>query len=239
MPVSTIDQLNQLQQIDSRLVQLEKSIAGLDDGASARVDVARLQAEKQVHASELHAKQAQIRQLELELQSTTAKAHKVEADLYSGRIGNPKELSAMQEDIQGLERQRQRLEDEILAFMEDVERLQEEFRTREESVAKAQQALEALLVQFRTQQEALRAEVQRVQTERATLVPMIDEQLLRRYEFLRERKGGLAVSQVVRGICEGCHVAIPENRLAELLDPETERIYTCEGCGRILHAKVS
>lgn len=237
MPVSTVDQLYQLQQIDLRLAQLQRTISALDDGTAARTDIDRQQAERQASEIDLRAKHAQMRRLELELQSTTDKAHKVEADLYSGRIGNPKELSAMQEDVQALERQRQRLEDEILALMEETERLQGGLRTLEESVTIAQQALERALAQYRTQQDALTDEVQRVQAERAALVTRIEEHALRRYEFLRERKGGIAVAQVIRGICEGCHVAIPEHRLTQLLESETDQIYTCEGCGRILHAK--
>ncbi len=239
MPVSTIDRLYRLQRLDSLLAQLERDAATLDDGSALRAQFERLQVDRQAAETTLHAKQAQMRILELELQTTTAKAHKLEQDLYSGRIANPKELSAMQDDLQALNRQRGRLEDEILTLMEEIERLVGETKTLDASVESARRSLDEHLTEFRRRQDAITAERTRVQAERTASLQEIDEGLLRRYELLRDRKGGIAVTLVVRGICEGCHVAIPEKRFAQLLDPETDRIYTCEGCGRILHAKAS
>lgn len=236
--MTTIERLYELQRLDSRLVQIESTLAALDDGTGLRgqVDGRRLNAE--TAQTDLHAKQARLRSLELELQSTTAKAHKMEQDLYSGRIANPKELAAMQEDVQVLGRQRQRLEDEVLTLMEDIEQVLGQIRTLEGSLKDGQRDLDEHLMTYRTRQEALTAELEVVRAERAARLAEIDAALLRRYELLRDRRGGVAVAMVVRGICEGCHVAIPERRLAQLLDPEGDRIFTCEGCGRILYAKV-
>ncbi len=239
MPVSSIERLFQLQRIDSQLAQLARDVTALDDGSGLLAEVRQLEADKQRAEADLRSKQAQLRNLELDLQSTTAKAAKVEEQLYSGRIGNPKELSAMQDDLQVLGRQRQRLEDDVLALMEDIERRVKETQGFDGSVETAQHAYDTTREEFTRRQDALARESQRVEGEREVLVTAIDEAQLRRYQLLRERKGGVAVALVVRGICEGCHVAIPEKRLAQLLDPETERIYTCEGCGRILHAKGS
>ncbi len=237
--MSTIDRLYRLQRLDSLLAQLARDAAALDDGSTLRAQFDRLQADRQAAESTLHAKQAQLKILELELQTTTAKARKLEQDLYSGRVANPKELSAMQTDLQALQRQAARLEDEILALMEEIERLLGETKTLETTVENARRSLDEHLTEFRRRQDANITERERVQAERTASLQEIDEGLLRRYELLRDRKGGVAVTMVVRGICEGCHVAIPEKRFAQLLDPETDRIYTCEGCGRILYAKAS
>jgi hypothetical protein len=65
-------------------------------------------------------------------------------------------------------------------------------------------------------------------------VAEIAPELTRRYERLRERKEGLAVAQVLsNGICEGCHVKIPDRLYADL--QETSDLRTCEECGRILY----
>jgi len=238
-PVSTIERLYTLQRLDSNLAHLGRDAAALDDGSTLRAQFDRLLADRQAAEVSLHAKQAKLKVLELELQTTTAKAHRMEQDLYSGRIANPKELSAMQDDLQALGRQRGRLEDEILALMEEIERLLAEMKTFEQSVEAGRRSLDEHLAEFRRRQDAIALERERLQAERVALLQQIDEGLLRRYELLRDRKGGVAVTLVVRGICEGCHVAIPEKRFAQLLDPDTDRIYTCEGCGRILYAKAS
>lgn len=229
--------LYRLQRLDSRFAQLEGALAALDDGSARSTQVDRLRADEQAARTDLHTKQAHLRALELELQSTAAKAHKVEHDLYGGRITNPKELTAMQEDLEVLGRQRQRLEDEMLALMEEIEQLLAQIRMRETSREEGERALEVHLEDYRSRTQAMTAEIERVRAERAELVTGIEAPLLRRYDMLRDRKSGVAVAMVTRGICEGCHVAIPESRLAQLLEPEEDRIYTCEGCGRILYAK--
>jgi predicted nucleic acid-binding Zn-ribbon protein len=131
LQVTRIERLYELQQIDSRIGRLETSLATLDDGSSLRAQLAQAHSAEETLRAEVGGRQARLRDLELELQTTAAKAAKVEKDLYSGRISNPKELRAMQEDVEGLGRQRQRLEDEILTLMEEIERLGEQLRTLE------------------------------------------------------------------------------------------------------------
>lgn len=235
MQVAAVRKLYDLQILDSRLTHVEKTLAGLDDGSSLRTQVEQARAEEAATGADLHAKQSRLRAMELELESAAEKAQKVERDLYSGRIANPKELSAMQEDIQSLGRQRQRIEDEMLTLMEETERLVEQLRTQEAQRAARERTLDEYLEEYHTRVHVLTEEVEMLRGQRAALAAEVDADLQRRYERLRERKHGVAVAAVIGGICEGCHVAIPEGRVAELL--EGDRLYTCEECGRILYAK--
>lgn len=235
MPMTPAQQLYELQQLDSRLAQLEKTLAGLDDGARLRALAEQARAEEEALAADLKAKQARLLALELELQTTVDKARKVEADMYSGRIGNPKELSAMQDDVQALGRRRRRIEDEMLALMEETEQLAKDAGIREAQRLARERELDDHFVQYHAHSRALNDDTTTTRAQRDARALEIDSDLLRRYERLRQRKEGLAVAAVVHGICEGCHVAIPEGRVAEVL--EGERIYTCEECGRILYVQ--
>lgn len=233
--MTTVSRLRDLQLLDSRISYLEGVLASLDDGSALRTQVDQARADEESGRAELHGKQSRVRSLELELQAAAEKAAKVERDLYSGRITNPKELSAMQEDVQALGRQRQRLEDEILTLMEEVEQLLERVRTLEAQRATRERSLDEHLEEYHTSRKTLAADLESVRAQRESLAAEIDADLLRRYDRLRSRKDGVAVVEVVGGICGGCHVAIPEGRVAELV--EGDRIYTCEECGRILYAK--
>src|SRR5207247_52997 len=82
------------------------ALAALDDGTALRGRVQQAHAVEETARGDLQAGQSRLRDLELELQSTVGKATKVEGDLYSGRISNPKELRAMQEDVDTLGGQR-------------------------------------------------------------------------------------------------------------------------------------
>jgi predicted nucleic acid-binding Zn-ribbon protein len=227
--------LYELQVIDSRLTQLERTLAGLDDSARLRTLAEQVRAEEEAAAADLKAKQARLRTLELGLQTTVDKSRKIEQDLYSGRIGNPKELTAMQDDVASLGRQRRRSEDEMLALMEETEQLAKTVGTLEAQRQARERELEEYLVQYQAHARTLAAEFETLRGTRETKAAEIDRDLLRRYERLRPRKEGVAVAAVTQGICEGCHVAIPEGRAAEIL--EGTRVFTCEECGRILYVQ--
>ncbi|MDQ7844045.1 MAG: C4-type zinc ribbon domain-containing protein [Armatimonadota bacterium] len=228
-----VEDLYELQVLDSHLSRLERALAALDDGARVQELAERAAAEEAAVTAERRAKQSRLQDLELELQSVVEKRRRIEQDLYSGRIGNPKELSAMQADVDLLGRQRQRLEDEMLALMDELERLDERSGVLALQRQARQRELEDHLLRHQEQARAITAEIAAVRRAREAKAAAIDPEVLRRYERLRQRKDGVAVAAVTHGICEGCHVAIPEGRVAQIL--EGERLYTCEECGRILY----
>lgn len=231
--VTAARQLYALQQLDFRLARLERTLAALDDGTQLRTLAGEAQAAEEARSAELRAGQAGLRDLELELQAVVDKARKLEADMYSGRIGNPKELSAMQQDVGVLGRQRRRIEDEMLSLMEAGEQLAKDVGILAAQRQARDREIEDHVVQYQADTHSLTEEIASVRAERDVRASEADPDLLRRYERLRDRKEGLAVAAVVQGICEGCHVAIPEGRVADIV--EGRRIYTCEECGRILY----
>ena len=141
--------------LDSQMSQLERTLAGLDDGARLRMFVEQARAEEDAAAADLKAKQARLRSLEFELQTAVDKSRKLEQDLYSGRVGNPKELTAMQEDVAALGRQRRKIEDEMLALMEETEQLAKTVGTREAQRQARERELEESLAQYQTHTRAL------------------------------------------------------------------------------------
>lgn len=230
-----VEQLFALQQIDTRLAVIRRSLAALDPGQSLEALLEQVRLAEQATAGQLKETQARLRDLELSLSSTAEKARKIEQELYSGRVGNPKELTAMQDDVAALGRQRRRIEDEMLALMEDTERLARELGTLEAQRRARERELEDHLTQYRAHTRALEDELALLQAKRDVRAADLPPELLKRYERLRERKDGLAVAQVLAdGVCEGCHVKIPDRLYADLRDSDALR--TCEECGRILYA---
>jgi uncharacterized protein len=179
--------------------------------------------------------QPRLRDLELELQSTVGKSTKVEQDLYSGRVGNPKELQAMQGEVEALGRHRQRVEDEMLTLMEEVEGLLSRLRDLEVQRQAKERALEEHLEDYRVRAATLGAEIEALRRKREAAAAAIEQEFINRYERLRGRKNGVAVTAVVRGVCEACHVAVPEGLVSAVRDGAALR--TCEECGRILYVE--
>lgn len=229
-----VEQLYALQRMDARIATLRRALGSLDPGKSLEALLGQVRSAEEATSTQLRETQARLRDLELALSSTAEKTKKIERDLYSGRIGNPKELTAMQDDVAALGRQRQRLEDEMLALMEDTERLAQDLGTLEAQRAAREREMEDHLTQYRSHNRAMEDELASLQVKREAQAAEIAPELMRRYERLRERKDGLAVAQVLnQGICEGCHVKIPDRLYADL--QETGDLRTCEECGRILY----
>ncbi len=231
--MTRIQQLYELQLTDTRIARLEASLAALDDGSALRAQVEQARSTEEAARAEAQARQARLRDLELELQSTVEKARKVEQDLYSGRIANPKELRAMQEDLEALGRQRRRIEDEMLTLMEEVEGLAEHVRALEAERQAKERALDEHLEEYATHHRALTVELEAAGRQREAMAAETDPDLLRRYERLRSRKDGVAVTAVNGSICEACHMAVPEALLTKAAG--SENVHTCEDCGRILY----
>jgi predicted nucleic acid-binding Zn-ribbon protein len=107
------------------------------------------------------------------------------------------------------------------------------------SIAEEEQAMKATQERVAKEQtmldekaESLRQAVAVKSAERERLIAGLDAALLTRYEKIREVKDGLAVVTVQNGACGGCYRRIPPQEMQILR--RSDRIKTCEGCGRIL-----
>jgi predicted nucleic acid-binding Zn-ribbon protein len=225
--------LYDLQQIDTALTAALARRRGLDDGAAQRDTVAATTSQLAEIARETAAVHSRQRALELEIQSWRAKRAKIEREMYSGRIGNPKELAAMQEDAAAIGRHIGQIEDQELGLMEQQEGLEADRRAAEQQLDAASASLARILEAFTRDSAAAETEIATLSARREAVAAEIDEDLLRRYERLLEKKGGLAVVTVAGGVCGGCHVMIPQ-RLLSRLERDREVVATCDGCGRML-----
>ncbi len=228
-----VSRLYELQQTDSSLARAIAHRQGLDDGSGQRAALAAAAEHLETIQRERASRQSRLRALDLEIQSLQAKLTKVNTDLYSGRIGNPKELAAMQDEVAAFDRQKASLEDEVLALLEQVDQFDAQARETQQAVDAAATALARQEAVFREAAAAADREIGDLTARRAAVVADVEKDLLRRYDLLRERKGGVAVVAVHSGICDGCHMAIPA-RLVTRLEKDPDLLAACDGCGRLL-----
>jgi predicted nucleic acid-binding Zn-ribbon protein len=225
--------LYDLQQVDVALVAVRAHRQNLNDGTPQHVTAALVADRLRAVQQEAAAAQARLRALELEIQAVQAKRAKLEADMYSGRIGNPKELAAMHEDVSALGRHKAHLEDEVLGLLEQAEDLDRQQREAQDELTAAEADLVRTLDEYRRGVETTDQEIAALTTRRQHVAAQVDEDLIRRYDRLREQKGGVAVVAVRSGVCDGCHVAVP-HRVVSRLERDPDLIAACDRCGRLL-----
>ncbi len=228
--MSVTKQLYQLQDVDLELESNEQAIrqiaSQLGEGAAVVRTQNKLALEHQ-HQEELNRQQHSV---EWEIDDLTSKLTAAEKELYSGKIGNPKELSNLQHEIDGLKAKRNQLEDKALEVMDQVE-------LTTKSVATLNSELEALEAEWHKQQQQLSANLKQLQTmlsnlkhKRQLLTAEIDPQAIEAYHEVKKQRG-TAVAKVEQGICRGCRISLP---VTELQRARSGSLVQCSSCGRIL-----
>ena len=79
----------------------------------------------------------------------------------------------------------------------------------------------------------LEEDLNKLENERTQYSQAVDQDLYKRYIFLKERKGGRAISPVIRGICQTCHMGLPPQQFNELQKKET--LLNCPNCQRMVY----
>jgi uncharacterized protein len=221
---SAVDRLNHRRAALSEHARLEQLATNL-------AAIGQLVAERQGELATVSREQTRF---EDEIEMVRRKAETEEARAISGRVTSPKELTAIQEEVGALHRRQGALEDELLERMERRETLDAELAelsTRREGVtsdqAEVTKARDAALEEI--DQEL---EVQRVA--RALLEPKLSAELLKLYEQIRTRQGGVGAGALRGDTCQGCRTSLSRVELNAMRALPPERIKRCEHCRRIL-----
>ena len=223
-------QLYQLQEIDLELKSKEqvlRQIASQLGESQALVRMRnKLELERQ-HSEELKRQQ---HSLEWEIDDLVTKLTTAEEKLYGGRISNPKELTSLQHEVDGLKARRNQLEDELLEIMDQVE-------VATLSVATLSNELKTMETEWDSQQQHLSAEMEQLKTTLSDLghkwellSARFDPQAVELYQKLKKQKGE-AVAKVEQGVCQGCRISLTT---IEMQRARSGSLVQCSSCGRIL-----
>jgi predicted nucleic acid-binding Zn-ribbon protein len=211
---ATLPEIAELASLDARLSEL-------------RDEIVRVSTEDH----DLGREQSKI-ETDVELVATRAKRDQQRLD--SGSITSPKELENLQHEIGSLGRRQGDLEDQVLEVMEKREEVQGRLeiltRQRDELTVLREQALERQSVAF----ASIDADRAKASDERDALGATIPDDLLALYVKVRATNGGTGAAALYRGACQGCHLSLSGQDLADVRDAPSDEVRRCEECRRIL-----
>jgi len=226
-------QLYQLQQVDSERTAIKKRIAELEGLLADRSAVsAAEQAFQEAKAAHRSAQRA-LQEAEANSQAVRAKIARSEKALYGGRIHNPRELQALQDEVAMLKRRLEQLEDAQLEAMLTVEEAEEALKAAEERLAAVKSERSTQESLWNGEIVELREKLSRLDSRRAALAASIPPEALKTYEDLRSKRGGQAVAGVTDGACNACGAPLPPPVLQAARSPDS--LAFCPTCGRILY----
>jgi predicted nucleic acid-binding Zn-ribbon protein len=226
-----------IQDHDTRIDQLRHRRASLPERAalteheSALVGIETERRKLEERLAELRRSQ---KRLEDDVATIEAKVAAENLRMYSGTVTSPRELQAMQEEIDALGRRRGDLEDEVLQLMELAEPVEAELAALAARTDSHVTAAEELRAAIAAAEAVLDGQLDEVLQERAPLAADLPEGLLATYEKLRGRLGGVAVARLEGGQCLGCHLSLPATEVEAVRRAGPDEVVIHEECGRIL-----
>ena len=224
--------LIQLQHCDNRIREIRKR---KEEGPlkikKAEEDLRRAQGEIEEERGSLDDLKKERRKIEQAVQELDGKVEKSSAKL--SQIKSNKEYTAALKEIDDLKKSKFITEDKIIAVMEKIDEM-------EQGAAQHDTRLKELEVELGKNKKLILAEIAELDKElaaleekRQALIKEMDADLLKKYLFLQERRNGLAVSAVVTGVCQTCHMGIPPQKFNELI--RGDALMTCPHCHRIMY----
>ena len=228
--MSVAKQLYQLQEVELEIESNEQALAQIARQLGESQAVVRARTKLKLEQPHLEELRRQQHAAEWEIEDLVSKLTTAEGKLYSGRIKNPKELTNLQHEVDGLRVRRDQLEDKALAIMDRVE-------LSTTSVATLSNELKTLEAEWHSQQQQLSTNMEQLKTtlsdlkhKRQLLSVKIDPQAIELYQELKKQRRQ-AVAKVEQGICRGCRISLPTT---ELQRARGDSLVQCSSCGRIL-----
>jgi len=230
--IPELSRLIEVQVIDKEIQEIQRVLEQLpEDLKATEAALARLQDQQAAHLQQLEDLKAQRRDTETEMAEMEAGIKKSRQRLME--IKSNIEYKAMLKEIAFKEDQRDQRETRTLELMERMEEENRAIAAKEQEI----QEQEAVLNQQRLAVEAetakLREELAGLQEQCTKLHQGLPPHLLKRYDFIRQRRNGTAVAPVRGGVCMGCNMNILPQQFIDL--QKGNEILQCPHCQRILY----
>ena len=228
-----LELLKQLQLIDNMVKNLEK----LQLDFPKKIIQLEKEGEKkrqlfEKEKSSLDTIQKEKRKKELELKQEIERLKKSQDKLF--QVKTNKEYQAALKEIEEIKQHNSDIETEILICMEEIDTLTQRLKEAEieyQNWAKKFEEQKSYLTQ---ELERSKQELQNQQTLRSQIIELIEPELLKKFELIKERRQGLAVVAIQNGLCTGCNINIPPQKILEIRKSNNAIMY-CPFCNRIIY----
>lgn len=226
-----------LQQHDTALLQLShrrNTLPQIAEVAELEGKVASLNLRLVAIKTEISDTSLAATKAENDVEQVVARAQRDQQRLDSGAVSNPKDLEALQHEIESLAKRQAELEDVELEIMEQLESaraVQTEIETELTDVQAQLLATTTIRDEEFVQIDAL---IANETASRNEIAGLIAGDLLALYDKIRIDLGGVGAALLHRGACQGCHISMDATELDRIRHLAADEVVRCEECRRIL-----
>lgn len=225
-------QLVSLQTIDMEIDRIDQAIKAEQSALDERISaLAKREALINELQEKISAQQKESRTLEGEMADKMDHVRDRQSKMMQVQTG--REQTSLLKEIEDAKKSAKENEEKIVAIMLSVEQLTTQM-TEQKNLLKGEKELVV------EETEKVRANIEAINKGKKEKDGIRSEQaagikptVLRKYNTLRERRNGLAVVNVVDGVCQGCFMAIPPQLFNRLL--RGDQLFDCPTCQRMIH----
>lgn len=155
------------------------------------------------------------------------------SDMKLSHIKSNKEYQAALKEIDDLNRIKYEMEDNVLQIMEEIEELEKKYDKHKDEQEELEKKTKLDQDQISRELDALEKECKELEKERVNFSRTLDQELFKQYLFIKERKAGRAIGPVIGGVCQSCHMEIPQQTYNELIRGHS--LLFCTNCDRFIY----
>jgi len=226
------DNLVKLQEVEIETVSVQARLAGFPR-LLTELD-ARLKASEStvtLEAGRLSEIQQAYRVQEADAKEIQTRILKSEEKLRS--VKTNKEYQSSLKEIDDLKRSLSAVEDRMIAHLDEMDQVEASVATKEDEVTLLSREIEAEKEKIRQSAFSAQEQLDRLNDERAKIIAVIDPELLKVYETVKQNSGGVAIAVVKNAVCLGCHVNLPPQMFHDLL--HFDKLLVCPHCERLIY----
>ena len=194
---------------------------------------------------ELAAFTATVEELRKKQEDLTKRQRERESDLKKGQdtlkkaqdrlteVKTNKEYQAVLKEIEVLKEKNSGTEDDIISALEEADRARGEVTVKEAAFVEYRRRYDEERQKLEEELDSLDAELLARRQKNDEIRKQIGADLLKRYEAIQVVRNGLAVVEVWKEVCRGCHMNIPPQLYNEL--QKATELISCPNCNRIIY----
>lgn len=235
--MTPLDSLLDLQERDLALDRLRHRHETLPERAalvSAEARAAELRAAIDVLRAQRDDVVREEKRFDDEAAALAEQATAAEKRLYSGEIASPRELQALQTDVEQLRRHPRGVEDRQLAAMEQREPLDARLSELEAELGAAEAETSRHRDEVGVAEAEIAAETAAESKARDDIAAAMDPDLVTDYEQRRVNAKGAGAARLIGSTCQGCHLTIPATEVDRIRKGAAGTVAYCDNCGCIL-----
>jgi predicted nucleic acid-binding Zn-ribbon protein len=226
------DNLVKLQEVEIETASVQARLAGFPR-LLTELDATLKASESTVtlEAGRLSEIQQAYRVQEADAKEIQTRILKSEEKLRS--VKTNKEYQSSLKEIDDLKRSLSAVEDRMIAHLDEMDQVEASVATKEDEVTLLSREIEAEKEKIRQSAFSAQEQLDRLNDERAKIIAVIDPELLKVYETVKQNSGGVAIAVVKNAVCLGCHVNLPPQMFHDLL--HFDKLLVCPHCERLIY----